>query len=239
MMGMTVAVTSYASGGAKKTAESCSDDSECNKGLCYTKRDSTKVCVDCSPSDINEYRRQIDRYCKQEPRACTDIPRTDETPESYFQVRIDSGDRCVSARQNENSRCWDGADSGHKQAAEEAEKSRKNCHDELNTRKGNGGIYTCSDSTYADRSTAADASCKDYGKGCDAWSKDDKVVSCNEIEDAMKKTSKCVEAVERLDSDCIPRMSNRRDAQFRDGKKAYDSCKEVLDYKKDKKLCKK
>ena len=54
----------------------------------------------------------------------------------------------------------------------------------------------------------------------------------------MKKTSKCVEAIERLDSDCIPRMSSRRDAQFRNGKKAYDSCKEVLDYKKDKKLCK-
>ena len=63
-------------------------------------------------------------------------------------------------------------------------------------------------------------------------------MNCSEIEDAMKKTSKCVEAIERLDSDCIPRMSSRRDAQFRDGKKAYDSCKEVLDYKKDKKLCK-
>ena len=80
--------------------------------------------------------------------------------------------------------------------------------------------------------------CPDYGKGCDAWSKDDKVVNCSEIEDAMKKTSKCVEAIERLDSDCIPRMSSRRDAQFRDGKKASDTCKEVLDYKKDKKLCK-
>lgn len=32
---------------------------------------------------------------------------------------------------------------------------------------------------------------------------DDKVVSCSEIEDAMKKTSKCVEAIEHLDSDCI------------------------------------
>jgi hypothetical protein len=63
-------------------------------------------------------------------------------------------------------------------------------------------------------------------------------VNCSEIEDTMKKTSKCVETIERLDSDCIPRMSSRREAQFRDGKKAYDSCKEVLDYKKDKKLCK-
>jgi hypothetical protein len=31
MVGMSVAVTVYASGGAKKTAEACSDDSECNK----------------------------------------------------------------------------------------------------------------------------------------------------------------------------------------------------------------
>jgi hypothetical protein len=197
-----------------------------------------EVCVDCSPSDINDYRGQIARYCKQEPRTCTDIPQSAEASEAYFNVRIENGDRCITARQNENSRCWDGADEGHKQAANDAEKSRKNCYDELNTRKGNGGIYTCSDSTYTERANAADTSCKDYGKGCDAWSKDDKVVSCSEIEDAMKKTSKCVETIERLDSDCIPRMSSRREAQFRDGKKAYDSCKEVLDYKKDKKLCK-
>lgn len=32
-------------------------------------------------------------------------------------------------------------------------------------------------------------------------------------------------------------LSQRREAQFRDGKNAFDTCKELLDYKKDKKLC--
>lgn len=41
-----------------------------------------------------------------------------------------------------------------------------------------------------------------------------------------------------MDSDCLPRLSQQREAQFRDGKKAYDFCKEVFGYKKDKKLCK-
>jgi hypothetical protein len=80
--------------------------------------------------------------------------------------------------------------------------------------------------------------CSGYGNGCDAWKKDDVAVNCSEIEDQMKKTEQCVESVERIDSDCRPRLSQRREAQFRDGKKAYDSCKEVLDYKKDKNLCK-
>jgi hypothetical protein len=53
----------------------------------------------------------------------------------------------------------------------------------------------------------------------------------------MKKAAKCVEAVEKLDSDCVPRSSQRREAQFRDGNKAYDFCREVLEHKKDRKLC--
>lgn len=158
-------------------------------------------------------------------------------PESFFKVRIESGDRCIRARDDENRRCWDGGDDGHKQALDEAERSRKNCYDELSTRNGNGGIYTCSDSTYSSRASDTESACSGYGRGCEAWSKDDKVVSCSDIEDMMKKAGRCVEAVERLDSDCLPRLSGRREAQFREGKKTYDVCKEILDYKKDKKLC--
>lgn len=235
---LAMAITVYAGSGNKRTAETCNDDNECSRGHCYTKENGQKVCVDCSASEISDYRGQIKRFCKEEPRSCTDVPRTVEAPESFFRVRIDNGDRCVSARDNENRRCWDGADDGHKQALNEAERSRKNCYDELNTRNGNGGIYTCSDSTYSSRASDTESACSGYGRGCEAWSKDDKVVNCSDIEDMMKKAGRCVEAVERLDSDCLPRLSGRREAQFRDGKKAYDVCKEILDYKRDKKLCK-
>lgn len=54
----------------------------------------------------------------------------------------------------------------------------------------------------------------------------------------MKATSKCIEAVERLDRDCLPRLSRTRASQFGNAKKAYDACKGILEYKKDKKLCK-
>ncbi len=54
----------------------------------------------------------------------------------------------------------------------------------------------------------------------------------------MKKTALCVDRVERLDSDCLPRLSSFRESQFNKAKKAFDSCKEILEYKKDKKLCK-
>lgn len=39
-------------------------------------------------------------------------------------------------------------------------------------------------------------------------------------------------------TDCLPRLSSRRESQFGKAKTAYDYCKEVLTYKKDKSLCK-
>ncbi|HLL20910.1 MAG TPA: hypothetical protein VK427_02215 [Kofleriaceae bacterium] len=235
---VALAITVYAAGGSKRTAEKCTDDTECSRGHCHTKKDGAKACVDCSASEISDLRGQIARYCKDEPRSCDRIPGATEVAEEFFNVRLENADRCVKARDEEMRRCWDGGDSDHKEALRDAEKARKICYDELNSRKGNGGIYTCSDSTYSSRASDVESACAAYGRGCDAWSKDDKLVSCSDIEEQMKKAAKCVEAVEKLDSDCLPRLSQRREAQFRDGKKAYDGCKEVLDYKKDKKLCK-
>lgn len=235
----TGAVTVYAAGGTKKTAGACSVDDDCARGHCYTKQSGDKVCVDCSASDINDYRGQIARYCKEEPRSCTSgLPQTPEVAEDYFKVRIESGDRCIRARDDENRRCWDGGDQGHKDAVDQAETARKNCYDELNTRRGDGRIYTCSDSTYSSRADDAERACSNYGQACESWSKDDAQVSCRDLEDAMEKADKCVDAVERLDSDCLPRLSSRRESQFGKAKKAYDYCKEVLIYKKDKSLCK-
>lgn len=54
----------------------------------------------------------------------------------------------------------------------------------------------------------------------------------------MKKTDACVVAVERFDSDCLPRLSTWRETQFSKAKKAYDHCKDVLAYKISNKLCK-
>jgi hypothetical protein len=234
---VAVGITVDAASGTKRTAEECKDDSECARGHCYQKRDGKKVCVDCSSSTISDFRGQIQRYCKDEPRGCTDIPRTVEVAEKYFTVRIENGDRCIAARKDENSRCWDGGDPGHKDAVDQAERARKNCYDELNTRKGNGGIYACSDSTYSSRAPDADNACDAVGRG-DEWSKDDKVVNCRDIEDAMGKADKCVVAVERINSDCLPRLSRTRETQFARGKRTYDYYKDVLAYKKSKNLCK-
>jgi hypothetical protein len=238
VLGVALGVTVYAAGGSKKTAESCSSDNECSRGHCHTKQNGSKVCVDCSSSSISTYRGQIERFCKTEPRKCDNVPGTDEVAEAFFNARIESGTRCIEARKRENSECWNGGDDGHRQAADEAERSRKNCHDELNKRKGNGGIYTCSDSTYSSRTSDITSKCGAYGRACEAWSKDDKEANCREIEDAMKKTAECIDKVERLDKDCLPRLSNYRMSQFGKAKTAHDHCKDVLKHKKDKGLCK-
>jgi hypothetical protein len=232
------AVTVWAAGGTKKTAEECKEDNECYRGHCYTKQNGNKVCVDCSSSTINDLRGQVQRYCKDEQRGCTDIPRTEEVSEGFFTPRIENGDRCITSRKNENSQCWDGGDQGHKDAVDQAEMARKNCYEELSNRRGNGGIYNCTDSTYSARARDTDIACAAVGRGCDEWSKDDKVVNCTDVEDAMKRADSCVVTVERLDSDCLPRLSRNRETQFARGKRAYDNCKDILAYKNSRKLCK-
>jgi hypothetical protein len=238
---MCIAVTVYAAGGTKRTSETCANDGECDKGHCYTKKNGDKVCVDCSPDTIARTRDLTDKWCKDAsnfPRKCDNIPQTQEASEAYFKLRIANNDQCISIRKDENSACWNGADQGHRDQVDEAERGRKNCYDELNTRSGNGGIYTCSDSTYTSEAAATESTCRSWGKGCEDWSKDDKVINCREVEDAIKNTDNCVVAVQRLDSDCLSRVSSYRDSQFSKAKKAYDNCKDILAYKTTNKFCK-
>lgn len=223
--------------GSKRAAEECVEDGECARGHGHTKENGKKVCVDCSASRISDLRGQIQRHCKDEDRKCTSIPGLQEVSESFFTVRMEAADRCIAARKDELEACWNGGDQGHKDAIDEAERSRKHCY-ELNTRKGNGGIYACSDSTYTDRADEVTRSCDDYGRACESWSEDDQQVDCDEIDKTMVATNRCVSAVERLDNDCLPRLSSWREHQFSKAKKAYDYCKEVLEHKKAKGLCK-
>lgn len=161
-----------------------------------------------------------------------------EVAESYYTTRIEAGEKCIRARKDENKDCWDGGDTGHTEAVSQAETALNTCTSDFSTRKSDGTIYNCSDSTYA--SEAADASnyCNAYGNACDSLSKDSAQVDCSEIEKSLEKTNKCVVAIEKLDSDCLPRLSRRREGQFGKAKTAYDKCKEILSYKKDNKLCK-
>lgn len=204
-------LTAFA-GGSKRTAETCTEDGECSRGHCHTKEnDRDKVCVDCTSSEISNYRGQIHRFCKTE-RGCSKIPQGEEVSEDFFKDRIELNDRCIAARESENKACWNGGDRGHQQQVDVTEGTRRICLEEWNTRKGLGGLYTCSDSTYATRAGEVTDACSAYGDACKAWQKDDKLVDCNDIETAMKKTDRCVDAVERLDNDCLPRLSPYREA---------------------------
>ncbi len=234
-VGLLTAVTVYAAS-KKKPGVECKDDDEC-KGHCYKKGNGKEVCVDCSSSTIGNARGRIKRYCKEELRSCKRLGSETEVSQEIFEDRIESGDNCIKAREAENKDCWGGGDRGHKQAVDEAGAARKTCYDEWNTRKSTGFLFTCSQSTYSSKSRDVDRYCSAYGKGCASWRKDDKKADCDDIEDALEDTDKCVDAVESLDSSCLPRPSRPRKRQFEAAQNALDYCKEVLRYKKDKKLC--
>lgn len=87
-----VAISAQA-GGPKKTAESCTKDDDCSRGHSYTKQNGDKVCVDCSSSDIGNYRGQIQRYCKDEPEVAPTFLRQMKPPKTISRF----GSRMVSA----------------------------------------------------------------------------------------------------------------------------------------------
>lgn len=238
-IGLVIATTITVYAGEKRPNDGCQVDSDCRRGHCYTKQsDGQKVCVDCSSSKISETRALIQRYCKDEQRSCMGNQATVEVAEEFFSRRIETGDRCIAARRDENSSCWDGGDDEHRRAVDEAERARAFCREDLDTRKGNGQLYTCSDSTHGSRAADVANHCSAYGNACDGFSMDERVVDCAELDKSMDKTNKCIESIERLDYDCLPRLSRQRENQFSQAKKAYDTCKQILAYKKDKKLCK-
>jgi hypothetical protein len=233
---LIVTAVAYAAG-SKKPNEECKVDDECRKGHCYTKKsDGKQVCVDCSSSTISGYRNLVQEWCKEKKRACKGSSEL-EVAESYYTTRIEANEKCIRAK-DENKDCWDEGDDGHKRAVIEAETALNTCNSDFSTRKSDGTIYKCSDSTYSSKAADATSYCNAYGNACDSMSRDSTPVDCGEIEKSMKKTDMCVVAIERLDSDCLPRLSRKRENQFGKAKTAYDKCKEILAYKKDNKLCK-
>lgn len=113
----------------KKTGEKCKGDGDCATGHCHSKRNGDQVCVDCSKKEIGDFLGIKDRFCKNEPRSCSGLSLDDDIFE--FESRINSGDRCIGARNAENQRCFRGADPGHQTAVKEAEKARANCKKRL------------------------------------------------------------------------------------------------------------
>lgn len=211
---------------------------ECRKGHCYTKKsDGNQVCVDCSSSTISSYRDDVQELCKEVKRACKGSQDA-EVAESYYTTRIEANEKCIKARKGENKDCWDDGDDTHKRAQAEAEAALSTCNNDFSSRKSDGTTYTCSESTYSSRASDAQSACGDFGNACDSMSKDSTPVDCREIEKSLEKTDKCVVAIEKLDSDCLPKLSRKRENQFGKAKTAYDKCKEILAYKKDKSLCK-
>lgn len=227
--------------GDKKPNEECTQDSDCRRGHCYTKKsDGKKVCVDCSPSKIDDTRRAIDDWCHNAKRSCDQCNQYQnvEISEQDFKTKLEAGEKCIAARDTENRDCWDGGNEGHITALKEAEIARKNCYDNFNTCKGLFLVYTCSDSTYDSKSQDVARYCeRDQDRVCERWSKNSDQVDCRDIENAMNQVDKCVNAVDSLKSSCLSDLSRNR-ADLRDrAKRGYEYCKDVLDYKRSQGLC--
>src|SRR5262249_37439089 len=79
----------------KRAGESCTQHSEC-KGHCY-KGKSQMRCVDCSESTIKDARNEIDIWCDNTKKTCSECKK-DELWEEEFKTSIDAFRKCINAR---------------------------------------------------------------------------------------------------------------------------------------------
>ena len=206
------------------------------KGHCYQGK-SQKKCVDCSPSTIKDARSEIDIWCDNTKKTCSEC-RKDELWDEEFKTSIDAFRKCINARTIENKQCWDGGNPEHEEVVRNNERGKKNCEDLLSDCKSKGLVFTCSESSWGSRRAEVDKWCEG-GRDltCKGWSKDDTKIDCRAVEESMKAAESCKGSLDSMKSSCLDRFSDKRERQRETAVRGYDACKDILDYKRGKSLC--
>jgi len=133
---MTLLIYSGAMYAQKKVNEKCNKDDDC-KGYCVTvtvKGSKKKVCSDCDQNTLNNYSKEVGKYCKglegtggwtpksskEYKLALADDGRVNA---KVFDVMIDKAKKCVKARKTREDKCFDGGDKTHEDTADQAKGS--------------------------------------------------------------------------------------------------------------------
>lgn len=228
----------------KKGGERCEKDSECELKVCSSGK--CDPCPDrnncpppgmCSESDLASYRRDVEKYCKELDRKCSHVQFSeDETDCSDLKARFEVAEKCVKARDDVMQRCFKGGDDAHVTERRNATEVREQCREMISYKRGVNACYNCSPSDY-------NSYREDQRRACDKTiiceeRKDDAKVNCSKIEEKWQNGKECQKAQEYIVGRCFDgRRNSRRERWRQDAERAVDNCKEVLDYKRDKKIC--
>lgn len=229
----------------KKGGETCEKDSECATNVCASGK--CDPCPDrsncpppgtCSDSDYGSFRDEVERWCKGPERSCQSIAGFDETEVdcSDLKARLEVAEKCVKARDDVMSHCFKGGDDAHQKERSNAADVRNSCQELIRHKQGVNSCYDCSPSDYSSYTDDLRRAC-DKTTSCDE-SKDETKVECNKIEEKWNNAKECLNARNYIVDRCLGGHRNsKRELSKQKSEAAIANCKEVLDYKRDKKLC--
>lgn len=228
----------------KKDGDRCEKDSECETKVCSSGK--CDPCPDrnncpppgtCSESELSGYRNEVTRYCKGPERSCKDEQfNEDEEDCGDLKARLESADYCVRARDDVMQRCFKGGDDNHRRERQTCADVRDRCREMISYKRGVNSCYSCSPSDYRSYREDQRRAC-DKTVTCDDR-KDDAKVNCGKLEEKWQNGKECLKAQNYILERCFDsRRNSRRERWHREAERAVEHCKDVLDYKREKKLC--
>lgn len=230
----------------RKGGESCEKDSECATGKCRSNktcdpcpdRDNCPPPGECSSSDYSSYAGEVHKVCDKE-RSCERVTSFNDKEARYgaLMERFENGESCLKARDNVMQRCFKGGDRRHQDERRAVSDVRDTCKSLIDTKKGKYLLYTCSDSDLESYDRKIESACRKDNIVCTESKNSDKI-DCRKLEDKIKTGGECKSARTEAADRCFDgRWNWRRQADREGSDAALETCKDVLRYKQDNKLC--
>ena len=191
----------------------------------------------CSESEQSSYQSEVTRYCKGPDRKCP--PNSfdqDEIDCNDLKARLEVAENCVKARDDVMLRCFKGGDEDHRSTRRDAAGVRDRCSELITYKRGVNACYNCSPSDYESYRNDQRRACE-RPKTCEER-KDDAKVNCSKLEEKLENGKECLKAQNYIVDRCFDgRRNSRRELLRQETKRAIENCREVLDYKRNNKLC--
>lgn len=230
--------------------EYCTEHDQCLDGKCDKSRHECERCPSrgeetchfpgtCDASDARTMQEAVHRICDTGCSSCQELGSTSNQREVQCQPilrTIETCEKCLEARDRLMQQCYRGGDDRHTQHRRAVAENRDRCKDLLGAKKGNNLCISCSQSDYESYDRDKRQACEKKHE-CDEQ-QNDAQVDCRSIEDRYNHGKECLKAIEYLKDRCFDgRMSSFRLSERQEVEKRTEHCKNVLEYKKDKKYC--
>ncbi len=225
----------------KRVNEDCQNNSECSSGKCLTLKSGKKVCGTCTQDRLGTLTDRVERACKNREDLSGSISNQGEMSMAMIESQIDICKECIAARKEVLSDCFYGnPEEGHVKQLNDWENALESNIRIKNDRASSRTAYYCTKSDYENYLRYIDNYCsKNFQQASeDANRRKQEKSGCSDLENMVKSCEECVYNYNEFKKNAFRgQMSGKREDRLEQYKRYLREMKEVLDYKKNNKLC--